>query len=133
MKKTILLAVSTGLMLAACASPYPHAGRANPLHTGVSVVDGKRIIVDQEPIFFSRSTQNVRFAWQLSADSRYTFPGDGVVVKDAGDEIVDCHPEQGGLRFSCLNKHAKPGKYKYTIKLEGVPAVPPLDPIIDND
>ena len=133
MKKMILVVAATGLLMTACASHHSHVEKTNPLLTGVSVVDGRRIVVDQEPIYFSKGTQNVRFAWQLPPDSQYTFPRDGVVVKDAGDEIVDCHPEQGGLRFSCLNKHAKPGIYKYTIKLEGLPAVSPLDPIIDND
>lgn len=135
MKKTLLLAAATGLMLTACASHHRemHVGKADPLRTGVSVVDGKHIVVDQEPIYFSKGTQNVRFKWQLASDSKYTFPKDGVVIKDADTEIVECHPEQGGLAFSCLNKHAKPGRYKYTIKLEGTPAVPPLDPIIVND
>ena len=133
MKKMILVLVATGLLVTACASHRSHVEKTNPLRTGVSVVDGKRIVVGQEPIYFSKGTQNVRFAWQLPPDSQYTFPRDGVVVKDAGDEIVDCHPEQNGLGFSCLNKHTKPGKYKYTIKLDGLPAVPPLDPIIDND
>lgn len=133
MKKMILVAAATGLLLTACASHHPHVEKTNPLRTGVSVVDGKYIVVDQEPIYFSKGTQNVRFAWQLARDSGYTFPKDGVVIKDAGDEIVECHPEQGGLSFSCLNKHTKPGKYKYTVKLEGSPAVAPLDPVLVND
>ena len=133
MKKMLLAAAATALLLAACASHHPPVGKSNPLRTGVSVVDGKHIVVDQEPIYFSKEKRNVRFGWQWASDSGYTFPKDGIVINDAGDEIIECRPAQGGLSFSCLNKHAKPGKYKYTIKLEGSPAVPPLDPIIVND
>lgn len=104
----------------------------DPSNPQVSVVDGK-IVVDQETIRFGKDKRNVKITWQLPPDSKYTFPKDGIVINDAGDEFPDCHQEQNGLRFACMNKHSKPGKYKYTIKVEGSPAVPPLDPVVVND
>ena len=133
MKKTLLVALAGSLMLTACASHRSHAVKVDPLVTNVTIVDGKQIVVDQEPIYFARDMQNVRVTWKLPADSKYKFPKDGVVIKDAGEEITDCRPAQDGLSFSCLNRHTKPGKYKYTVRLEGSPAIAPLDPVVVND
>jgi hypothetical protein len=133
MKKTLLVAVANGLILTACASHHSHGMKADPVNPHVSILDGKQIVVNQEPLFFAKGVQNVRINWQLPPDSKYTFPKDGIVVNDAREEIVDCRVEKNGLAFSCLNRHTKPGKYKYTIKVEGSPAVAPLDPIVIND
>jgi len=139
MKKNVLVAIATTLVLAACACDHPmHAQKMgspaiDPETPGVFVLDDKIIVVNQEPIFFAKGKQNVRITWYLPADSKYRFPKDGIVIKDPGDQIIDCHQEQNGLRFSCLNKHSQPGKYKYTIKVEGSPPVTPSDPIILND
>lgn len=133
MKRYVLLAAATTLLLSGCAWNLPESRKVNPHYPGVFVVDDKYIVVDQEPIVFARGMQNVRITWQLPPDSRYRFPRDGISFRDAGDEIADCHPEQSGVRFSCLNKHSRPGKYKYTIKLDGSPAVQPLDPTVVND
>ncbi len=105
----------------------------------VTVVDGK-IVVDQETITFAKDQQNVKITWHLPKDSNYVFPTDGIVIEGAGagDEFLDhqVEPNDKGLKFSCKNKHSKPGKYKYTIKVQGPPGVPPLvplDPYIDNN
>jgi hypothetical protein len=133
MKKSVLVTTASALMLTACACNPPDVRNTNPHYPSVSVVDGKYIVVDPDPLYFPKEAQNVKITWQLPTDSKYTFPRDGIVIKDAGDEFPDCHPEQNGLRFACMNKHTKPGRYKYTIKVEGLPAVPPLDPIVAND
>ena len=136
MKKTLLVAALTGLMLSACASHHDHERHMNaprnPLNTLVSIVDGKQIVVSQEPIYFAKEMQNVRVTWHLQPDSKYMFGKDGIVVADAREEIVDCRPAPDGKSFSCLNRHTKPGKYKYTIRLEGTPAIAPLDPMMEN-
>jgi hypothetical protein len=62
----------------------------------------------------------------------YTFPSNGIVFPNGGTEFVDCRVEANGRRFMCHNKHTKPGRYKYTINITGSPAVPPLDPFVDN-
>lgn len=133
MKKSVLVAAVSALVLTGCACNPLDVRKIDPHNPGVFVVNDKYIVVNQEPLYFPKGTQDVRITWQLPSDSKYTFPRDGIVIKDAGDEFADCHPEPNGLRFSCLNKHSKPGTYKYTIKVEGSPAVPPLDPIILND
>ncbi|MEQ1515552.1 MAG: hypothetical protein ABL931_03580 [Usitatibacteraceae bacterium] len=135
MKKTLLV-IATGLTLSACAShhSYSHVPKADPSNPRVSVLGGKQIVVDQEPLFFAKGVVNVRINWQLPADSKNTFPKDGITFdRGAVEELVDCRPEKNGLVFSCLNRHTKPGKYKYTIKLDGEPKVAPLDPVLVND
>ena len=133
MKKSILVIAATGLILSACASHHTHAIKVDPANPRVSIVDGKRIAVDQETITFAKGVQNFRINWQLSADSKYVFPKDGIVVNEAREEIVDCRPAEDGRSFSCFNRHTRPGKYKYNIKVQGTPVVPVLDPVIVND
>jgi hypothetical protein len=52
------------------------------------------------------------------------------VVKEQ-NEIVDCRPAEGGLEFSCLYKHTRPGVFKYTIRVlsDGKP-LDALDPTV---
>jgi hypothetical protein len=68
--------------------------------------------------------------WQIIS-AGYTFPSNGIVIA-GGEGEFDCHVEANGRRFMCHDNHRKPGKYKYTVNLSGSPAVPPLDPWIDN-
>jgi hypothetical protein len=135
MKKTIFAAALCGLLLSACATQHQDHFKVAPDPTNVrtAIADGKRIIVNQEPIYFPRGLKNTRVTWNVPANSNYTFGRDGVVVEKGGDEIVDCKPSEDRKSFSCLNRHTKPGKYKYTIKFEGKPAIEPLDPTMDND
>ena len=70
--------------------------------------------------------------WQMMSPG-YTFPSNGIVIANGGGEFVNCHAEANGRRFTCHNNHTKPGKYKYTVNIAGSPAVPPLDPFIDNE
>ena len=133
MKKLIFVVAAAGIMLTACASHHPYGPTADPLNPVVSVVDGKQIVVNQDPLVYAREVQNVRISWRLPADSKYTFPKDGIVVNEAREEIVDCRPAEDGRSFSCLNRHTRPGKYKYNIKVQGTPVVPVLDPVIVND
>lgn len=116
--KTIIAVLSV-VGLGACQhmdhcdwKPYP-----NPLAPRVNVVGGQ-IVVDQEPMVFTRDKVNVHIVWQLPSDGDYSFPEDGIVFdKSAVGEIVECRRAENGLKFQCLNKHAKPGRYKYTINV----------------
>jgi hypothetical protein len=132
MKKSLLVAAASVLALVACSSNGEGGKNADPSNPVVSVAGGK-ITVAPEPLQFAKDKHNVKITWQLPAGTPYTFPKDGIVIGDGGDEFPDCHPEQNGQRFACMNKHNKPGKYKYTIKVDGSPAVPPLDPIVINE
>ena len=86
--------------------------------------------VDSETLEVPRGN-SPNITWELVSPG-YTFPSNGIVIQDAGGEFVDCHVEANGRKFACHNRHTKPGKYKYTINITGSPAVPPLDPWIDN-
>ena len=130
--KNIVSVAAMSFFLAGCASGVERIANVDPQSPGVSVVDGKHIVVDQEPLYFSRGMKDVMITWRLPAGSAYRFPRDGITIRDAGGEFTNCHPEHNGLRFSCLNVHAMPGTYKYTIKVVGTPAVPELDPTIVN-
>ena len=133
MKKSIFIVAAAGIMLTACASHHAYGPKADPQNPLVSIVDGKQIVVNQDPLVYAKEVQNVRITWRLPADSKYTFPKDGIVVNEAREEIVDCRPAEDGRSFSCLNRHTRPGKYKYNIKVQGTPVVPVLDPVIVND
>lgn len=139
MKRIIPIAL-VSLLVAACAAPcpapvterIPRAAAVDPQNPNVTVVDGKSIVVDQEPLVFNKSMTNVVITWRLPRDGAYTFPKDGIAIQNAGDEFANCHPQANGYAFSCVNVHAKAGTYKYAIKVTGTPAVPPLDPTIVN-
>lgn len=145
MRISVVVAALLAFVLSACGSNVQDVKSAqkgkivqevtkmDPSNPQVSVVDGK-IVIDQETIRFAKDKQNVKITWHLPKDSKYTFSKDGIAIKDAGDEFPDCQvePNEKGLKFSCKNKHSKPGKYKYTINVEGSPTVPPLDPIVEN-
>lgn len=133
-RQAFIVAAAFGLMLSGCAVHHHDHFRVAPDPTNVrtAIADGKRIIVNQEPIFFPRGLKNTRVTWNVPANSNYTFGRDGVVVEKAGDEIVDCKPSEDRKSFSCLNRNTKPGKYKYTIKFEGKPEIEPLDPTMEN-
>jgi hypothetical protein len=110
-----------------------HSFSFDPKNPRLAVVDKKQIVVNQEPIFFSKRQKSVRVTWHVPINTKYRFGKDGITFdKSAADEIVDCRPEKGGRVFSCLNKNTKPGSYKYTIALEGEPKIKPLDPALVN-
>jgi hypothetical protein len=122
---------------AAAAAPAPKSTKStiiiDALNPRLFIVDGKQIVVNQEPIYVAKKIKDVRITWHAPVGTNYTFGKDGIVIDNAGDEITDCRAAKDGKSFSCLNKHTKPGKYKYTVTLEGKPAIAPLDPILVND
>jgi len=134
MKKTVLVAAVFALALAGCAHyPGHHRGeRAPDPHNPRVIVTGTYIVVDQEPIVIPKEDREP-IVWQLPKDSRYTFPENGIVIDKAGDEF-SCSVEQDKHRFVCRNRHTKPGKYHYTIRvMDGERQLNTLDPIVMND
>jgi hypothetical protein len=118
----------------AATKPATHHSPVDAKNPRVFLVDKKQIVVNQEPLYFPARAKNVRVTFHAPANSRARFGKDGVVFENAGDEIVDCKPSKDGRKFSCLNRHTKPGKYKYTIRLEGAKdQIAPLDPVLVND
>ncbi len=132
--KTVLLVIASFSLLIAAAEAAPSKSKlsTDPLNPRLFIVDGKQIVVNQEPIYFAKKIKDVRVTWHAPAGA-YTFEKDGIVIEKAEGEFVDCRAAKDGKSFSCLNKHTKPGKYKYTVKLVGKPAIEPLDPVLVND
>jgi hypothetical protein len=132
MKKSVFVATMSAIVLAACAS-QAQIKKMDPHNPNVSVVGGKYIVVDQEPIIISNNEKDTWITWQLPADSTYSFPDDGIVITNAGDEFK-CNLEAGKKRYACKDKNSKHDKYKYTIKvMDGSKLLDPLDPVIVND
>ena len=134
MKKTALVAVALTFGLSGCAHHHMRTeSKPDPFNPHVSVVDGKYIVVNQEPIIIPRKDKDKTITWHLPKDTPYSFPADGIVI-DKGDDEFKCNVEADKKKFACKNKNSKPGKYKYTIKvMDGAKPLEPLDPIILND
>jgi hypothetical protein len=109
-------------------------GKGDPKNPVVTVSNGN-IAVDQEVLRFTKEQVNVTVTWRLPKDSKLTFPDNGVVFESAAaDEFVFCHRGESPTEFTCLNKHTKPGLYKYGVNVnqDGKP-LKPLDPQAWND
>jgi hypothetical protein len=128
--------VAAILVLAGCAHDMGASGPGrtpNKFNPIVDVVAGA-ITVDQEVIAFGRDEKNVKITWHLVQDN-YRFPADGIVFASGAAEFAHCGPQANGLRYSCVNVHSRPGRYKYTINVSDLQGkrLTPLDPIVQND
>jgi hypothetical protein len=147
MKLRHVVTTLVALLLAGCGHMYHRppcdcnnggGSPPDPTRPQVNVVGGK-ITVDADPLVFGEGLRNipVTIVWALPKDSPYRFGKDGIVFKDAGEEIVRCVPLAYGTSFSCLNRHTKPGRYKYDIRVEPAndkaPPVAPYDPHVVNN
>lgn len=102
----------------------------------VTVLNGE-IRVQPDPLRFEPGRRNVHINWRLPNDSPHRFAENGIVIdrevtnRSGGQqtEVIDCRVTADGKQFSCLNKNTRPGVYKYTIRLMGLP---PKDPSIVN-
>src|SRR5712691_5594864 len=130
MKRTVLIALATAVVLAACAALEEKERR--PRETNVTVDEKQAyLVVDQEPIIVRG--QDVTIVWRI-ATSGYEFPPDGVVFRDARYQFISCAPK--GNIFQCLDRNTEKGRFKYTIKVRptGTARAPhPLDPTVMND
>ncbi len=133
--KKIVISLLGVLVLASCAHQrFEHRHRAmDPLRPLVNVVGGRFIVVNQEPLVFLKDQRDVAITWQLPPGSNLRFARDGIVIDKAGDEFVNCGPRDDGLMFSCTNRHTKPGKYSYTIRLLDGEKRIQSDPTIMNE
>jgi len=142
MKKWRVAIAVCVLALAGCASYRGVPSLDERSRPQVTVRDG-RIVVSPEILYFFPEERDVAIVWQLPRDSKYRFPTDQSVSKEPGiviegrladrvlrgaagadsvalerqDEIVDCKVGGDGLEFTCLNRHRRPGVYKYTIRV----------------
>ncbi len=129
MNKHILIVAALALVVAGCKPAPP---KPDPTKPQVSVVDG-RINIDQEVIEFKPEEKDVTIAWQLPKDSKHRFTRDGIVIEKGEGEFVQCQTRSEGIEFTCLNRHTRPGEYKYSIKVQDGNQPPIVrDPTIRN-
>ncbi len=118
-----------------CAPCTLPGGSGDPKAPRVLVHNGN-ISVDQDVLRFAKDQTNVTIRWRLEGKGgRLTFPENGVVFERAADgEITDCKRSEDNTVFSCLNRHSRPGVYRYGINVneDGKP-LKPLDPYVMND
>ena len=156
--KNLLLAAAaaSALMLGGCASMCPCGESGASSHPTVTI-DSRTMLptVSPDPLFFAQAQKNVTITWHLPANAGLKFAADGIVVDGeltdkptGGDkamaaaggvvlqreqtEIVDCKPA-GERAYSCVNRHTRPGRYKYSVHVlqNGKPLA--ADPQIMND
>ncbi len=133
MKKNLFIAAALVLGLAGCASLINDGKGPDPANPKVTVASGRYIVVDQEPIVVPKGAKDFRITWELPLASGLTFPDDGIVIANGGDEFK-CNREAGRTRFTCIDRNSRSNRYKYTIKvMDGEKPLPPFDPIIIND
>lgn len=149
MKKCHLIAATCALLLAGCA----HSPSApDPVRPQVFVVDGRFLVVDAEPLVFTRRGA-ITITWHLpkgyTFDQKQGIVIEGLLLKqtrvlregevhqtyvlDPKQSEITCGPGKDRSEFSCLNRNTKPGRYKYTIHLEGAASIEALDPWIMNN
>jgi hypothetical protein len=145
MRKTIVIAIASTVVLAASASlknfaaPAPFDAR-NPR---VYVIQGGQHLypaVDQEPIVFASNKGKVKIRWHLQ-DSNYKFDrGAGIaIVTKPGlrNALASCASDTSDDSvFACENDTSVTGTSKYSIKIvpkrSGDPVPEPLDPTVVN-
>ena len=132
MKKQLVIYAACVLALSGCSIFHKDSTPPNPTRPQVVVVADKFIVVNQEPLVFLKDQRNVTITWQLPKDSKFRFAPNGITVDRAGGEIECPTRGEGGREFSCINRHTKPGKYSYTIRLEGAQKLV-SDPFIMNE
>lgn len=120
------------------APPPPAGGSGDPKAPRVIISNGN-ISVDQDVLRFAKDQTDVTITWRLEGKGgkggKLTFPENGVVFERAADgEIVDCKRSQDNTVFTCVNRHSRPGVYRYGINVneDGKP-LKPLDPYVWND
>lgn len=156
MKRSRVIAAICVLFLGGCAHLWKLPSLEERSRPQITVRDGR--IVSPEILFYLPDERDVQIVWQLPRDSKFRFPirasnpreqgiviegrvvdrvlrgADGVnsVVLEKQDEIINCEVRNEGLEFTCLNRHSRPGIYKYTIRLTDGRNVLVLDPVVAN-
>jgi hypothetical protein len=147
MNKTVFAAVLSAIAGALIVFGYftfvaPPPGPPRPcpggdrhcLEVSVIVVDGRPQIAPIPDL--EVRDQGATISWMIATPG-YTFPDAGIAFDKPSNppststEFVNCH-RQGNGTFRCTDRKNTLGKFGYTVKLEGSPAVAPLDPFIIN-
>jgi hypothetical protein len=132
------------------------APNPDPTNPQLFIVDGKYIVVDQEPLQFiltEGKNEPVTITWHLPKGGGYRFVKEGIRVarceedakerkeqskcseikNDASGDIVNCGPTADATEYQCTNLRKTIGTFKYTITVEkdGI-QLRPLDPTGSN-
>jgi hypothetical protein len=157
--KTFALAVSLGalIILFGCSGPprlaQSYGERSRPK---VTILRGN-LAVTPNPIYFARDERG-EITWELNERSTFRFSPNAVVIEgrlveppqqsytaataadaNRGDLVLDknqdeiiCPRQEGGRKFFCINRHTRPGIYKYSIRVGDGTTEIELDPSIVN-
>ena len=91
-----------------------------------------RAAVDH-PRVFARGNDIVGVVENKPGQSYVFRTGRGIAFKaEPGKNGFRCHVEANGNRYACMNRRT-PGTHEYGIQLDCSPAVPLLDPWIENN
>ena len=125
-----LVVVAIVLALASCARMAPPGDTRSPRATGVDVIEGRYLVVDQEPVVVRGPS--VVLIWRLDADSSYRFPDAGAIVfPKAPEGEFRCNTNGNGRQVQCIDR-GTPGEYKYTITVTRGSETLKLDPFVYN-
>ncbi len=123
-----LATVVAGLfaLLAGCTINIYHdgkhhsgGGKASATNPMVVVEEGKVLRVDPDPITFAKDQVDVTVTWHLPKGKGLRFPPNAITFDAAGsEEFVKCRPSEDASSYSCLNRHSKPGRYKYDVLVQ---------------
>lgn len=146
----VLFTLALAGLLAGCGHhhgkhPDHGSGQPKPGPTVASVqVEGTRVQVSPELLYFSAKRGPATIEWTLPADSPYRFADKGAVtiqsvevgLTDAPrpEAVFKCAMGDKGKSYRCENRVSRPGVYKYTLRLQGPNGqVIERDPPIIND
>lgn len=133
MRRTVLVSLAAAILLAGCSWLKDRYGDKDPTRPTVVVRSGKIESVSPDPLVFEADQKNVTISWSLPAGSNLTFPADGIAFEKGQEEIVRCAVGQNPQTYTCLNRHTRPGEFKYTVRvLDAGRALEPLDPTVRN-
>lgn len=144
-RRLLLAATLLTALLGGCGMHHHHRHQPPPKGSPTTVdpaapvvlVAHGTVMIDQGVIRFGKDQVNVPITWRLSGrdGSKLTFPDNGVVFERAADgEITDCRRSLDHTAFTCINRHTKPGIYRYGINVnENGRPLKPLDPHMMND
>lgn len=163
MKKTLTwITASLVLLLGGCAHwCCKNTPSTNPIVVIDNTGQTPQPTVVPDPLHFTKDQVDVKISWHLPANSGMTFPENGITIdgevvhssakgyenrtanvrpsKDGEvvlreqNEIIDCKLASA-IEFTCLNRHTRPGVYKYTVRVRLASGqVIERDPRVMND
>ena len=74
---------------------------------------------------------NVNLHWNISTNG-WTFPSNGIVITNPGDQFSDAQVLNNGRQFKWKDKNTNSVRYKYTINVTNGSTTLSLDPTIEN-